>query len=630
MNMKRNLAALTAILVITAAFSGCSGNISGESSQTSGTSQSSGAAESSAAENNSGFDGGDGSESNPYQISTAEQLQLVNNDLTANYVLNADIDLGSDGNWTPIADYLYDYVNLETGDMDMTKAFSGVFDGNGHKISNVTYTTDGNRMTIGIFGAVTGTVKNLTAENINISGEKSTMAAGGVIGYLLSGSAENIKLTGTNRISGTNCTGGIVGGSMGNVSGCTVDGTEIVVLGDNDFSDGIIQCDVAECGGLVVGGSFAGRLDNCTAKGTVTAEGNEPVGLGGIAGCIQCIDSITGNTADAVINAGNGHAVGGLCGYAGMGDDGDGVVDAPCRITDCDITVEINSDGATHVGGLVGTGLYYYGMEDRFSVENCKVSGSINGAVDPGTVAGRAVGSEIISCETNITVDGAASDVQVGRTKQQYQSADQYETGSEGAAVRLLSSVNGTYIPLFSVNMKDEYKQVWEDTTRSVIGDEGVDEAVAMLRGFCAGEIYGDEAVSAYSADPDSAQFFCGFTEGVAEITFADGTISGVNEGGAELFSHEYSFCGYDSDLGFYEYQSADADSGEFTYFYLLPDTPDSTFHIEFRYGSDQAELSKYTDGKYAYWMGAGILKNCDDDMVKNGIELFCTENLAQ
>jgi len=74
------------------------------------------------------------------------------------------------------------------------------------------------------------------------------------------------------------------GGSTGTVYNCSVDGTTIRVLGDNDFSDGrIIQCDVAECGGLIIGGSFGGTMDNCTARGTVITEGNEPVGLGGIA-----------------------------------------------------------------------------------------------------------------------------------------------------------------------------------------------------------------------------------------------------------------------------------------------------------------------------------------------------------
>lgn len=624
MNMKKSLAVITAILTA-AAFAGCS---SGSDSSETETEETTTSAVSSDAAESADFDGGDGSESDPYRISTADQLLLVNNDLTAHYQLDADIDLSTLSGKTVIAGYTYDYVNMETGDMDMTKAFSGVFDGNGHTLSNYTYTTDGNQMAVGIFGAVTGTVKNLNVENIEISSETSAMATGGVIGYLMAGEANGINVKNV-KASGTNCTGGIIGGSMAAVSNCTAEDSEVVVLGDNEFTDGIVQCDVAECGGLIVGGSFAGSLDNCTAKGTVTAEGNEPVGLGGIAGCIQCSPSITGNKADVVINANNGHAVGGLCGYAGMGDDGDGTVDAPCKITDCDITAEINTNGATHVGGLVGTGLYFYGMEDRFTVENCKVSGSINGAVNPGTVAGRANGSEIISCDVSIKIDGNDSDVQIGKTKQLYASGDQYEVGSKEAAVRLISNLDGTYTPLFDTLYADEYASAWTDACAAIVGDDGAEDAAAMLKYFCAGSVYGEEAVSTYSADPDSAQFYCGFADGAAEITFDNSTVSGVDKDGNELFLHEYEFCGYDETNGFYEFRSADENEDEFAYFCLFPDTPASTFHIEFRYGSDVDELVKYTEGKYAYWMASGILKDCDEDMIKNAIELFSTENLA-
>lgn len=631
MNTKKTLAVFAAILTAAAAFAGCSSENTADDTVSESTTVS--AADTTAAENaddaeSAEFDGGDGSESAPYRISKANQLLLVNNDLTACYQLDADIDLGSLSGKPVIAGYTYEYVDMTTGDMDMTKAFSGVFDGNGHTISNYTYTTDGNQMAVGIFGAVTGTVKNLNAENIEISSDTSAMATGGIIGYLMSGSASGINVKNV-KVSGTNCTGGIIGGSMAAVSECTAEDSEVYVLGDNSFTDGLVQCDVAECGGLIVGGSFAGSLDNCTAKGTVTGEGNEPVGLGGIAGCIQCSPSITGNKADVVINANNGHAVGGLCGYAGMGDDGDGVVDEPSKITDCDITAEINTNGATHVGGLVGTGLYFYGMEDRFTVENCKVTASINGAVNAGTVAGRANGSEIISCETSVTIDGVESDVQIGKTKQMYESGDQYDVGSKEAAVRLICNLDGTYTPLFDTLYADEYSSVWTDACAAVVGDEGAEDAAAMLKGFCAGSIYGEEAVSAYADSPESAQFYCGFAEGASEITFDEGTVSGTDKDGNELFSHKYEYCGYDETNGFYEYKTTDDNEDEFTYFCLFPDTPASTFHIEFRYGSDLDELTNYTDGKYAYWMASGILKNSDEDMIRNAIELFSTENLA-
>lgn len=404
---KRGAAALiAAVMVLALALSGCS-----------------------AQKTTAGFAGGSGTADDPYQIATAEQLERVRNELTASYVLTADIDLVGIENWTSIGDVKLSATDPETGEVDFSTAFSGTFDGGGYTISNLNCTAADDSIAAGLFGCMTGTVTNLTMENAVVIGSETNMAIGGVMGYGM-GTVTDITLKGDNTITGINCVGGIVGGNQGRVDGCTVENADIVVIGDNDFTGGLIQCDIAECGGLVVGGSFMGTVDYCTANGTVTATGNEPVGLGGIAGCIQCAPSITGNTVTVRINAGNGHAIGGLCGYAGMGDDGDGTIDPPCSITDCTVNVTVNANGATHVGGLVGTGLYYYGMEDRFTVENCSVTGAINGAVTPGTVAGRAVGSEIISCKTNVKIDGKQSESQIGTTDCMYQGGDQYSDGS--------------------------------------------------------------------------------------------------------------------------------------------------------------------------------------------------------
>ena len=118
------------------------------------------------------------------------------------------------------------------------------------------------------------------------------MAIGGVVGYNM-GEIHDVTLTGENEIAGVNAIGGIAGGSTNTVYDCSADGTTICVLGDNDFSGGrIIQCDVAECGGLIIGGSFGGTMKNCNAKGKIIAEGNEPVGLGGIAGCLEMMDYV--------------------------------------------------------------------------------------------------------------------------------------------------------------------------------------------------------------------------------------------------------------------------------------------------------------------------------------------------
>ncbi len=377
------------------------------------------------------------------EIGTADELlafaQSVTDGSAGGYagqtiVLTDDIDC-SELAWQPIG-------TMDLNDMsNYSCMFQGTFDGQGHTISNVTFSSDTPVCGVGIIGMNLGEVKNLNAENVRIKcTDTYSMAIGGIVGYNM-GLIHDCVLDGENEIAGVNATGGIAGGSTGTVYNCSVDGTTIRVLGDNDFSDGrIIQCDVAECGGLIIGGSFGGTMDNCTARGTVIAEGNEPVGLGGIAGCLEMMDSVTNCSADVEIKSEKGgHAIGGLCGYSGTHSIGDvaaateGITTSeyPGIIDNCRVTVKMDIPGATHVGGLIGTGLYYYGEETAFKITDCSVSGEINGAVTPGAVAGRAENSLIESCETEISLDGEPLTDKVGQTTTMYESGDQFEEEAE-------------------------------------------------------------------------------------------------------------------------------------------------------------------------------------------------------
>ena len=75
-------------------------------------------------------------------------------------------------------------------------------------------------------------------------------------------------------------------------------------------------------------------------------------------------------------------------------------------------------------------------------------------------------------------------------------------------------------------------------------------------------------------------------------------------------------------------YQASE-DAGEFTYLLLCDDTMESTYHIEFRYGSDLEQLQKYFTGPYAYWLSAGIDEKASKETIDNVIDLFVTENLS-
>lgn len=379
------------------------------------------------------FAAGSGTQDDPWQIANLEQLQAfadsVNDGSKSGYAgqyitLTADIDL--DGiEWKPIGN-MADMVN-------MTTLFLGSFDGQGHKMSNFSMETHDFIIGAGVFGISVGEIKNLSVENAKVvCTDLTSQAIGALVGYNM-GSVEGCTAANVD-VTGNACVGALIGGSIGPVADCTVKNGTVTLLGDNDFSEGLVQCDVAECGGLIIGGGFGGTVQNCSAQGTVRAEGNEPVGMGGIGGCLEMMDVIRNCTVDVVIeSAQGGHAIGGLCGYAGTHTNGqitaetEGVVTTvyPGLIENCVVNARMNVSGATHVGGLVGTGLYYYGEETAFEVQNCTISAEMNGAVTPGAVAGRAEGCKLTSVVFDVTADGTALENEVGETDRMYESADQ-------------------------------------------------------------------------------------------------------------------------------------------------------------------------------------------------------------
>lgn len=196
---------------------------------------------------------------------------------------------------------------------------------------------------------------------------------------------------------------------------------------------------------------------------------------------------------------------------------------------------------------------------------------------------------------------------------------------------QLMEDVAGTYVPLFSVLNKPEYDDLWVGYSADLVGEEDAQAVADMLRASTTAEIYGEEAVEAYAADPDSMSFDCYFIEGVDKFVFDGNTVTGLDEAGNEVFFHSYTYVQeLPEAISCYAYKTDDADAGAFTYICLAPDTPDTTFHIEFRYGDDLEALGQMYEGKYAFWQAAGMLEDADDEMIENCIELFCTENASE
>ncbi len=204
------------------------------------------------------------------------------------------------------------------------------------------------------------------------------------------------------------------------------------------------------------------------------------------------------------------------------------------------------------------------------------------------------------------------------------------EDENEAAAKQLMMDLTGTYQELWPVILDAEYEQTWLDDCAALVGEDNAQAAFDKLSSMVTGELYGEDAVTAY-ADGNGV-YDCAFTQDVKTFEFdgATSTIKGYDADGNELFSHTYHYVGMEEIRGLYEYESDDADSGEFTYFCMAPDTNTTTYHIEFRYGSDLTALGQYDAGDYAYWLASGISTDYDQTMIENCIELFCTENLSE
>jgi hypothetical protein len=180
------------------------------------------------------YGGGAGTENDPYLIRTAEQMNSIGasqGDWSRHFQLRADIDLSE---YTDAA-----YNIIGTGAMN--DSFSGVFDGNDHKITGFSLRMASNRYT-GLFGYVTGQIMSLGLINPEVIAQGSNV--GGLAGYLDSGTITSCYVSNAN-VSGDDYVGGLVGTCTGRLN--------------KSYSTGSVTGD-AFIGGLI------GLIDNSTVN----------------------------------------------------------------------------------------------------------------------------------------------------------------------------------------------------------------------------------------------------------------------------------------------------------------------------------------------------------------------------
>ncbi len=281
---------------------------------------------------------GKGTKMDPFRIYNAEQLNQVRNFLNKEDVyfsLEADIDMtdwiaenSPVSGWQPIGN-------------SYSAAFKGVFNGNGHTISNLWINCFNTNVKGGLFGYVNGgNISNLTLEGIDYSGGGSF---GGIIYYCIDSSLTNLNVTNANITTNTTTTeertvGGIVNACKSssltnlNVTNANITGTTYVTGGIVGFisENKTTPTVVSYC-------SFSGKISGCCY-------------VGGIAGGIfdsfeySCPTEISNCRTDCIIEA-SGSILGGIAGMAISG----------CNIIKCQTVCKVIGGGKNgRVGGIVG------------------------------------------------------------------------------------------------------------------------------------------------------------------------------------------------------------------------------------------------------------------------------------
>ena len=211
----------------------------------------------------------------PYMtVDTATDLQNISNNVAGKYALNTDIDASSISNFVPIA-HGASYTNSSQG-------FSGLFDGKGHTISNLTMnnTTDS---TAGLFAQTSsaGSIRNVGLENVSVQSTVDNSSVGGLAGV-------NYGSISTSYVTGSISTAGngnvFVGGFTGENEGTIT----------NSYSrDSVTALTNSGCNGCIYIGGFVGEngyingsaaISNSLSMGAVGKTGPASATIGGFAG----------------------------------------------------------------------------------------------------------------------------------------------------------------------------------------------------------------------------------------------------------------------------------------------------------------------------------------------------------
>ncbi len=450
---------------------------------------------------------GDGSASNPYKISSAEDLAglswlvytkgqssnpLKTSDYSGNYIFRGkyfiqteDIDLSAHV-WQPIG------IAYTRDGTSRSNYFAGSYDGGNHTVSDIfTPAGTGNGYSYqGLFGYVSSSSSSytVTIQNIGIINSviQGSNYVGGVVGRAYTGvNSSFITITNcynagdvTSTAAGDSYVGGVVGYANARYSSSFITITNCyntgAVTGSGDYVGGVVgrayassgaititNCynagdvtstaasDYFSVGGVVGDASSNVTITNCYNTGAVSGDSY----VGGVVGVVSSSVTITitncYNTGDVT---GSGNHVGGVVGYASVSSN------VTITITNCYNTGAITGSG-NHVGGIVG---YAGASSNAITITNCYNTGDVRGSGDfVGGVVGEASSNVIITnCYNTGDVSGNRVGGVVGIVRRSSSSViititNCYNTGAVSGSYR--GGVVGIVSPSVTINITKCY-----------------------------------------------------------------------------------------------------------------------------------------------------------------------------
>lgn len=350
---------------------------------------------------------GKGTADSPYLIGSPDELLWLSQQVNAGNqtVQKSTVNLSQDIDMSG--------VDVSSIGRYETNPFRGIFDGKGHKISNLTIHTaveyDSNdQHREGLFGVANGaTFRNVSLEDVSVAGARRV---GSLVGHAVSTTFSGCSLKNAD-VSGDCYVGGLVGvAEKSTFDNITVDEVSLT-LGNGYLSS-------SYAGGMVGYASDVRRITNVSVVSSTPISTPKLGGVGGVGGYVfgtgavieNCTSSVSvqglksvgvlfgqlsgGSTGRAVVRncrASGEYAVGSIASnYKGIG----GLVGftSYCNYEDCDAEVERIS-GYTCLGGLIGSVSYQCAVT-RCTSLSTSVSGSTRNHDKIGGLIGEAT-SEI-------------------------------------------------------------------------------------------------------------------------------------------------------------------------------------------------------------------------------------------